>query len=66
MTVIMDMSTGKIIEDEFGSFEDEVLNAEWLPPLPEVQAGLQEVHRTVPTAADDAVAYLERIYRNQE
>lgn len=66
MIVIMDMSTGKIIEDEFGSFEDEVLNAEWLPPLPEVQVGLQEVHRTVPTAADDATAYLERIYRNQE
>lgn len=66
MITIMDMSTGKIIEDEFGSFEDEVLNAEWLPPLPQVQAGLQEVHRSVPTANDDAATLLERVYRNQE
>lgn len=69
MITIMDMSTGKIIEDEFGIFEDEVLNAEWLPPLPplpQVQAGLQEVHASVPTAGEDADAYLKRVYRNQE
>jgi len=37
MQVVMDMSTGKIIADEFGAFEDEVLNAEWVAP------GLQTV-----------------------
>lgn len=65
MIVLMDMSTGKIIDDEFGRFEDEVLNAEWLPPLPEVQLGLQEVHHTTPTP-EDADNYLDRVYRNQE
>lgn len=64
MIVVMDMSTGKIIDDEFGRFEDEVLNAEWLPPLPEVRAGLQEVHHTTPSADD--TDYLDRVYRNQE
>ena len=38
MLVVMEMATGKIIEDEFGSFEDEVLNAEWQPPLPAFKA----------------------------
>lgn len=65
MIVVMDMTTGKIIEDEFGRFEDEVLNAEWLPPLPELQLGLQEVQATPAHAvADDAL--LDRMYRNQE
>lgn len=67
MIRVMDMSTGKIIEDEFGRFEDEVLNAGWLPPQPELQLGLQEVHRSASTTVGvDAVAYLERIYRSQE
>lgn len=67
MIRVMDMSTGKIIEDEFGSFEDEVLNAEWLPPLPELQLGLQEVSHAHPPPRDvDAESYLDRIYRNQE
>ena len=43
MLKVMDMSTGKIIEDEFGSFEDEVLDAGWLPPVPELQLGLQQI-----------------------
>lgn len=65
MIVVMDMTTGKIIEDEFGRFEDEVLNAEWLPPLPELQLGLQEVHAAVThEVADDAL--LDRMYLNQE
>lgn len=67
MIVVMNMSTGKIIEDEFGRFEDEVLNAGWLPPQPELQLGLQEVHRTGSTLSGiDAAAYLDRIYRSQE
>lgn len=65
MIVIMDMSTGKIIDDEFGRFEDEVLNAEWLPPLPEARLGLQEVHHTTPSP-EEADTYLDRVYRNQE
>lgn len=68
MIRVMDMSTGKIIEDEFGRFEDEVLNAGWLPPQPELQLGLQEVHpaaRALPRDID-AASYLDRIYRSQE
>ena len=41
MLKVMDMSTGKLIEDEFGAFEDEVLGAEWTPASPELQLGLQ-------------------------
>lgn len=67
MIRVMDMSTGKIIEDEFGRFEDEVLNAGWLPPQPELRLGLQEVQHATQAARDiDAASYLERIYRNQE
>jgi hypothetical protein len=42
MLMVMDMSTGKIIEDEFGKFEDEVLNAEWTPASPELQLGCRK------------------------
>lgn len=67
MNVVMEMSTGKIIEDEFGRFEDEVLNAEWLPPQPELQLGLQEVVHSVAVSRDiDTASYLDRIYRSQE
>lgn len=67
MITVMDMTTGKIIEEEFGRFEDEVLNAGWLPPQPELQLGLQEVHRIASVLpAVDAAAYLDRIYRSQE
>ena len=63
----MDMSTGKILEDEFGSFEDEVLNAGWLPQ-PELQLGLQEVQtsKTAPPADVDADAYMKQLYASQE
>jgi hypothetical protein len=69
MIVVMEMSTGKIIEDEFGRFEDEVLNAEWLPPqpgLPELQLGLQEVQRPAAATQVDPESYLDRIYSSQE
>ncbi len=65
MIRVMDMSTGKIIEDEFGRFEDEVLNAGWLPPQPELQLGLQEVHPAQTKHEVDA-SYLDRVYRCQE
>ena len=63
----MDMSTGKILEDEFGSFEDEVLNAGWLPQ-PELQPGLQEVKasKATPPLDLDADAYMKQLYASQE
>jgi hypothetical protein len=67
MLMVMDMSTGKIIENEFDGFEDEVLNAEWQPPLPSLQLGLQEVHhsdRAVPE--EEAEAFLQQVYRSQQ
>jgi len=68
MLMVMDMSTGKIIEDEFGAFEDEVLNAEWTPPAkPELQLGLQEVQRRAAHHPDvDAETFLDTMYRNQQ
>ena len=35
--MVMEMSTGKLIEDEFGAFEDEVLNAEWFATIQQAQ-----------------------------
>jgi hypothetical protein len=70
MLMVMDMSTGKLIEDEFGAFEDEVLNAEWTPASPELQLGLQEVqHRATAQRevdAEAADAFLAAMYRNQQ
>jgi len=67
MLVVMDMSTGKIVEDEFGKFEDEVLNAEWTPASPELQLGLQEVqHRRASSSDVDADAFMAAMYRNQQ
>lgn len=67
MLVVMDMSTGKIIEDEFGRFEDEVLNAEWTPPSPELRLGLQEVQHRAETPRDvDADAFMAAMYLNQQ
>ncbi|MRR52586.1 MAG: hypothetical protein EG825_17055 [Rhodocyclaceae bacterium] len=69
MLTVMDMSTGKIepvAESEFGVFEDEVLNAEWLPPQVAPELGLQEVHHAQAVEPDfDADAYLASVYRNQ-
>ncbi len=68
MIKVMEMSTGKIIEDEFGRFEEEVLNAGWLPPQPELQLGLQEVPHAARASRDniDAASYLDRVYSSQE
>lgn len=68
MIVVMDMETGKKInepEPEFGSYADEVLNAEWLRP--ELQLGLQPVvHHDASPAETEADAFLAKLYRNQE
>jgi hypothetical protein len=67
MLMVTDMSTGKLIEDEFGAFEDEVLNAEWTPASPELQLGLQEVQHRATTAKEvEADAFLAAMYRNQQ
>jgi hypothetical protein len=67
MKMVMEMGTGKLIEDEFGAFQDEVLNAEWTPASPELQLGLQEVqHRASTSQEVDADAFLALMYRNQQ
>jgi hypothetical protein len=67
MLMVTDMSTGRFIEDEFGAFEDEVLNAEWTPASPELQLGLQAVQHRVATSNDvDADAFLAAMYLNQQ
>lgn len=67
MLMVMEMSTGKFVEDEFGAFEGEVLNAEWMPARPELQLGLQEVqHRATISHEVDVDAFLAAIYRNQQ
>ena len=70
MRVVMDMTTGKKIVEkdlapEFGSFADEVLNAEWLRP--ELQLGLQPVvHHDASPAEAEAESFLRNLYRCQE
>ena len=68
MVIVMDTDRGIRIEEEFGDFEEEVLNAQWLPQ-PTLQLGVQEVHpvaepRTAP--AFDADAFLRNVYLSQE
>ena len=64
--VVMDMTTGTILEDEFGDFEDEVLNAGWVPPSPELGLGLQEVQAGDTAKGElDAEHFLGDVYRNQ-
>jgi len=69
MVTIMNMVTGRPIEDEFGAFAEEVLNAQWLPQPLQLQLGLQKANcsaksRTV--AGMDADAFLRNIYAYQE
>ena len=46
--------------------EDEVLDAGWLPPVPELQLGLREVRSEVRADSEfDAEAFLSKVYRNQ-
>lgn len=64
MFTVMEMNTGKTIEDEFGSFEYEVMNAEWLPPQAALQLGLQTVehHRDRVVTEAEVDAFLRRLY----
>lgn len=65
--IVMDMVTGKRIDDGFGAFEAEVLNAEWLPQ-PALECGPREP-MPAPTRRDDALdvdAFLRNVYLSQE
>jgi len=69
MVIIMNSATGRHIEDEFGAFEEEVLNAQWLPQPLQLEPGLQKaasgsISRTA--TGLDADAFLRNIYANQE
>ncbi len=63
--MVIDMESGKRIDDDFGAFREEVLYAQWLPP---VMLGLQETRpaTTATTASLDAEAFLRSVYLNQE
>lgn len=69
MVTIMDMTTGKVIGEPTDEYGDEVLNANWLPPQPEVAARLQEVEHAahdVQKPPIDVEHFLEAVYRYQE
>jgi hypothetical protein len=69
MVIIMDNQTGITLESEFGSFEDEVLGANWMP-RPEVSPQL--IVNTVPAKSTsgnswlDVDAFLRNMYLSQE
>lgn len=68
MVIVMDMNTGRRIEDEFGAFEAEVLNAEWLPQ-PVLALGLSQAvpaAAPLPAASLDVDAFLRNVYLSQE
>lgn len=68
MVIIMEMHTGKLVEEPQETYGDEVLNANWLPE-PGVQLGLQSVAEAehLPRAAEeDAEAFLHAVYCFQE
>ncbi|MCK9283180.1 MAG: hypothetical protein M0P39_02740 [Rhodocyclaceae bacterium] len=63
------MNTGRVIADEFGSFEDEVLNAGWLPPPAgaiETAAPAGRARSTAENCELDTEAFLRQIYASQE
>lgn len=72
MVIVMDMNadmnSGRQIEDEFGDFETEVLNAGWLPQSV-LELGLREAVAIVApraTTSLDAEAFLRTVYLSQE
>jgi hypothetical protein len=68
MVIVMDMSAGKTAVVEPAAYDDEVLNASWLPQ-PELALQLQEhdheAARQMPPP-EDVEAFLQAVYRNQE
>lgn len=64
MVIVMEMDTGRIVEEGVVAYDDEVLNAGWAE-VPRVEARLQEVvaERREPVA--DVDGYLARLYAAQ-
>ncbi|CAB1370340.1 hypothetical protein [Denitratisoma oestradiolicum] len=62
------MDKARIIEDEFGSFADEVLNAGWLPPCPELGSTLggPATRSGMASVEIDVGAFLKTVYASQE
>ncbi|HQR03618.1 MAG: hypothetical protein JSR19_02245 [Proteobacteria bacterium] len=59
------MGTDAVIQGEFGSFEDEVMNAGWVPPQPVHTAATP--HLAVPAEAElDVDGFLQSVYSAQE
>ncbi len=68
MVIYMDMTSGKKIEEPVAPYDEEVLNASWLPQ-PALQLGLQmaETARQEPALAPtDVEGFLAAVYRFQE
>lgn len=69
VVMIMEMHTGKLLEEPQEAYGDEVLNANWLPE-PGLQLGLQavaaETEHPPLGAAQDVEAFLYAVYRFQE
>lgn len=67
MVIVMDMQTGKEVR-EHEAYDEEVLNASWLPQ-PEIALQLQAVelhHQPEMPPPEDVDAFLDAIYRSQE
>ena len=64
--MVIEMESGKRIDDDFGAFREEVLYAQWLPPLG-LDLGLQEGRQAAaPQRSVDVEAFLRTIYLSQE
>lgn len=68
MVIVMDMQSGKELREP-EAYDEEVLNANWLP-RPEVALQLQQIDRHHEperiAPPEDVDAFLKAMYRNQE
>ncbi len=66
MVIIMDIDTGKAL-GEPDEYDEEVLNAGWLPqPEPSLQLVQVEHTEPAPIPPEDVEAFLKAMYRYQE
>ena len=69
MVIVMNMDTGKYIAGEFGAFEEEVMNAQWLPQPLTPQLGMQQVAPEQQARHEESIdveAFLRTVYLSQE
>jgi len=65
--MVIDMESGKKIDDDFGAFGEEVLYAQWLPPVaPELYMPRLATVAEASEQSLDAEAFLRAVYLNQE